>query len=359
MRKTFQQYLLFTIRSIVFWILAFGFMIVIRYFGVFEEKGVSILPKYELPLLDLLTYVSISAIPFGIIYAAIEFLFDRYLAKSLALGVILFAKTFIYLVLLIVLVSFVVEYTGYMLDVSLNDDRGWWRTNKTFWTIAIFFVVASLVFSFIKIANEKFGRGVFIKMLLGKYRKPKEEKRIFMFLDLKASTTIAERLGHYTYSRLIQDCFYDLNMVVQKFDAEIYQYVGDEAVLSWKYDRGIKRNNVVALYFSFQERIKSRSNYYQEQYDLVPQFKAGIHGGALMVTEVGTIKKELAYHGDVINTTARIQSECNTYNANMLVSEELLSELHLSEDFSTKRIDDLLLKGKAKTVNIYSISKEN
>ncbi len=357
MRRTLQQYLLFTLRSIAFWVFAFGFFIIIRYFGVFEEKGVHILPKYELPILELLTYVSISSIPFGIFYAAVEFLFDRYLAKSLALGVIVFTKTFIYLVTLIVLVSFVVEYTGYMLDVSLNDDRGWWRTNKTFWSIVVFFVIASLVFSFIKIANEKFGRGVFIKMLLGKYRKPKEEKRIFMFLDLKASTTIAEQLGHYAYSQLIQDCFYDLNMIIRKFDAEIYQYVGDEAVLSWKYKHGIKRNNALQLYFGFQERIVSRSNYYQEKYNLIPEFKAGIHGGTLMVTEVGTIKKELAYHGDVINTTARIQSECNTYNANVLISESLLEDMKLPETFDTKKIDDLLLKGKAKTINIYHVSK--
>lgn len=355
MKRTIQQYILFTFRSILFWVLAFSFMIVIRYFGIFEEKGVSILPKYQLPLIDLLTYVAISSIPFGIFYAFVEFLFDRFLAKNLAMGVIVFTKNFIYLVILIFLVSYVVEYSGYMLDVSLEEERGWWRTNKTFWSIMIYFLVASLVFSFIKIANEKFGRGVFFKMLSGRYRKPKEERRIFMFLDLKASTTIAENLGHYTYSQLIQDCFYDLNVIVRKYDAEIYQYVGDEAVLSWSYKRGIKRNNAVELYFAFLDRITSRSSYYQEKYGLVPEFKAGIHGGTLMVTEVGSVKKEIAYHGDVINTTARIQSQCNAYNASVLISESLLQQLQLPENYHTQKIDDLLLKGKSKAVTIYSI----
>jgi adenylate cyclase len=207
-----------------------------------------------------------------------------------------------------------------------------------------------------KIANEKFGRGVFLKMLLGRYRKPQEEKRIFMFLDLKSSTTIAEDLGHYKYSQMIQDCFYDLNTIVRKYDAEIYQYVGDEAVLSWTYKRGLKRNNSLELYFAFKERMDTRSGYYQEKYGLVPEFKAGIHGGTLMVTEVGSIKKEIAYHGDVINTTARIQSQCNTYNVNVLISESLLQDMQLPEKYITKNIDDLLLKGKAQTVNIYSVA---
>ncbi|MFK7750568.1 MAG: adenylate/guanylate cyclase domain-containing protein [Kordia sp.] len=355
--RTLQQYLLFTFRSVLFWIFAFCFMIIIRYFGIFEEKGVSILPKYELPIQDLLLYVGLSSIPFGIFYAAVEFLFDRYLAKRLSLGIIIFTKTFLYLITLILLVSYVVEYTGYMLDVSLTEERGWWRTNKTFWSIMIYFVIASLVFSFIRIANEKFGPGVFIKMLLGKYRKPQEEKRIFMFLDLKSSTTIAENLGHYKYSQLIQDCFYDLNVIIRKYDAEIYQYVGDEAVLSWSYKRGIKRSNALELYFAFNVRIGSRSEYYQEKYGLLPKFKAGIHGGTLMVTEVGSIKKEIAYHGDVINTTARIQSQCNTYKANVLISESLLNDIDISNKYVTKNIDDLLLKGKAKTVNIHSVTK--
>ncbi|WP_046746203.1 adenylate/guanylate cyclase domain-containing protein [Kordia zhangzhouensis] len=358
MKRTLRQYLVYTLRSVVFWILAFSFLIIIRYFGIFEEKGVSILPKYQVPLIELLTYVSLSSIPFGILYASIEFFFDRFLAKSLSLGVILFTKTFIYLVILIILVTIVVEYTGYVLDVPLTEGNDWWSKNKTFWTIVLFFIVASLIFSFIKIANEKFGRGVFMKMLLGKYRKPQEEQRIFMFLDLKSSTTIAENLGHYTYSQLIQDCFYDLNTVVRKYDAEIYQYVGDEAVLSWTYARGIKRNNAIELYYGFTEKLLSRSQHYHDKYGLLPVFKAGIHGGALMVAEVGSVKKELAYHGDVINTTARIQAECNTYNANVLISENLLAEMSLSEEkYFTKKIDDLLLKGKAKTINIYSISK--
>jgi len=155
---------------------------------------------------------------------------------------------------------------------------------------------------------------------------------------------------------LIQDCFYDLNIVVRKYDAEIYQYVGDEAVLSWTYKRGIKRNNAVALYYAFIAQIQGRQQHYQEKYGLIPEFKAGIHGGTLMVTEVGSIKKEIAYHGDVINTTARIQSQCNTYNASVLISESLLNDLQLPETYITKNIDDLLLKGKAKSVNIYSVS---
>ena len=42
------------------------------------------------------------------------------------------------------------------------------------------------------LVNDKYGPGVFRDFLLGRYFQPKREERIFMFLDIKSSTTIAE-----------------------------------------------------------------------------------------------------------------------------------------------------------------------
>jgi len=44
-------------------------------------------------------------------------------------------------------------------------------------------------------------------------------------MDLKSSTYYAEQLGHFKYSRLIQDCFNDLSASVLKNKAQIYQFV--------------------------------------------------------------------------------------------------------------------------------------
>ncbi len=163
-------------------------------------------------------------------------------------------------------------------------------------------------------------------MLLGKYRKQREEERILMFVDLKDSTKIAEQLGHQMYSQFIQDCFRDLNSVLRKHEADIYQYIGDEAVLVWKNKKGFRKNNCVNLYFAFQGKLNNRQEYYIKKYNHIPEFKAGLHCGKLMIAEVGTIKKELAYHGDVINTTSRIQGQCNNYKADLLVSQTLLEK---------------------------------
>jgi adenylate cyclase len=176
-----------------------------------------------------------------------------------------------------------------------------------------------------------------------------------MFLDLKSSTTIAETLGHYKYSKLIQDCFFDINDVVSQFDAEIYQYVGDEVVLSWPYAKGLANKNCVALFFEFQRVLHSKASYYQDKFGTIPEFKAGLHGGKLMVAEVGVIKKELAFHGDVINTSARIQAECNAHEVPILISEDLLRDLNFKDHYRSTSMGNVLLKGKRNALEIFTI----
>jgi len=111
------------------------------------------------------------------------------------------------------------------------------------------------------------------------------------------------------------------------------------------------------LFFAFIQQCKSRKEYYENKYEVFPEFKAGIHGGILMAAEVGFVKKELAYHGDVINTSARIQASCNENNVNLLLSEKVLKDLKLDRHSSSKSLGKVRLKGKQKEVTIHTIYK--
>ena len=340
-------------QSIVFWMIAMALFAIFRYYGLAEEEGIFTPAEYSFP--RALSMFTLFGLFIGIVSAFIEFVLDKYLSKRVSIGLNLIISFLVYLITTVILSTLVIEITNVVYDMGINNKKGWWIFDKTFWAIILYIAVAGLVLSSIQIANDKFGKGVFLKMLFGKYKEPKEEKRIFMFLDLKSSTAIAEQLGHLKYSQLIQDCFYDLNDVVPNYDAEIYQYVGDEAVLSWPYEKGLSNNNCVKLFFAFKQKLLTKKDYYTNKYGAFPEFKAGLHGGVLMVAEVGVVKKEVAYHGDVINTSARIQAECNSYKVPILISEKLLKDLISDDFFSTKYLGDVLLKGKQKKVNIHTV----
>ncbi len=69
--------------------------------------------------------------------------------------------------------------------------------------------------------------------VLGKYRFPVEEERVFLFADLAGSTALAERLGPHLYSRFIGDCFQDMSEAILAWRGKVYQYVGDQVIVSW------------------------------------------------------------------------------------------------------------------------------
>ena len=204
--------------------------------------------------------------------------------------------------------------------------------------------------------NDKYGPGVFRDFLLGKYFRPRREERIFMFLDLRSSTMIAEKLGEEKYFTFLNDVFKYATSSILTFKGEIYQYVGDEIVISWRMNKGMENANCVRCFLAIQKALKQKSDYFQKKYGQIPEFKAGLHYGFVMAGEIGVVKRDIAFSGDVLNTTARIQSKCNDLGVNVLLSKHLLDKLPLPhQTINPVKIGDMLLRGKEQKVILYTI----
>ncbi len=198
------------------------------------------------------------------------------------------------------------------------------------------------------------GRANFFKLILGLYHRPHEVSRIFMFVDLTGSTSIAEKLTNIAYSGFVKDYFYDVSDAILMYKGEIYQYAGDEIIVSWPI-RDVNMN-CIRSFFKMEEIIERKRSNYQSKYGMVPSFKAAIHAGQVIVTSVGKQKREIVYHGDVLNTTARIEKKCNELNQHLLISEDMLSHLNLENEFMVEEKGEIELKGKANKLRLYGVS---
>ncbi len=214
--------------------------------------------------------------------------------------------------------------------------------------------IAGMINGFFAI-DRKMGPGILWSWITGKYYNPKEEERIFMFLDMKDSTAIAEQLGNLKFSALVRDFFRDLTYPVLETSGEVSHYIGDEAVLTWKVEPGLRAANCAQLFFKFEDAIKARSSHYIAEYGLVPEFKAGLHIGKVVATEVGEVKSEIVFHGDVLNTAARIQGLCNEEGVGLLLSADLASRLELPADLTTRSLGMRSLKGKAHELEVFTL----
>lgn len=204
--------------------------------------------------------------------------------------------------------------------------------------------------------SSKFGQGIFWNIVRGRYNTPREENRIFMFLDMNSSTTIAEKLGDEKYHALLKDFFADVTNPVLDNKGEIYQYVGDEVIVVWKQEEGIEKEHCLQCFFEIKEHLKKRESYYLKHYGLLPSFKAGFHCGTVVAGEVGIVKRDITYSGDVLNTTSRIQSLCKEFNSEIIASAELLNKLN-PNNYNFRPLGAVHLKGKGKALDLCSIEE--
>lgn len=213
--------------------------------------------------------------------------------------------------------------------------------NYIFWLLV---VLGTLVFLQV---NDKYGPGTFRSFLMGKYLRPQREERIFMFLDLRSSTTIAEKIGERKYFNFLNDWIKHLTPAILSHKGEIYQYVGDEVVISWKMSAGTTNANCVKCFEQVQSIMKDQEAYYKQTYGKIPEFKAGLHCGYVMTGEIGIVKKDIAFSGDVLNTTSRIQAKCNELGVDILISKGLADQLtSVGNGFQPKPIGEMALRGK-------------
>jgi len=215
--------------------------------------------------------------------------------------------------------------------------------------------VASFVFIWILQASQlQSGRDMF-NFIVGRYHRPQEMERVFLFVDVTSSTTIAAKLGHLTYSAFLQDFFFDVNMAALTWRGEIYQYVGDEVIISWPTKMGTDEARCVRCFFAMSDIVEKKRDEYMERYGVCPRFRGGIHGGTVVVTWVGEIKKEIVYHGDVLNTASRIQTESKSGPFSCLVSGELLGQLTLPAGFTARPVGEVALRGKERALPLFGL----
>ena len=351
-RFPFLRYLLL---QIIFWLVSYLFLgfishLLLMVAGTGQTKG---------SLAENLMLSTLFGFFYGVAAGFVGWFFERRFFYNKALWVVFLGKIVISLIVFVILINIVrfvlhpyVSKLLFSTAVFITEKKSW---DAFFYLMLIYNIAIELLITFINQVNKKYGPGVLLLLLMGKYRSPKEEERIFLFMDLKSSTLLAETLGHLKYSAFIRDSFMDINTMLSKYNAQVYQYVGDEIVITWPITIGLRNAACIEFFFACQAKFIEKADYYNGRYGEIPQFKAGLHMGKVTAVEVGDIKRDIAYHGDTLNTAARIQSICNNYDKKFLSSVYVLNNVKVNNLFKIESIGAVILKGKTEAVEIASI----
>jgi len=346
--------------AIIWWL--YGWVTIITELSVTRAQNLN--PETDIAYtIPVLIMANIANLLVGSVVGALEvvYLQKRFAKHTLrtkfSYKFLIYLSLFLLLILIFYPIAFTIE-TG----IPLTQPEAWQKFNRFLGSLTfistLFHLTVSLFLVLIYSAvSENLGHHVFLNFFTGRYHQPKVEQRIFMFLDMKSSTTIAEAIGRAKYFHLLQS-YYDLmsDPIINSF-GEVYQYIGDEIVISWRLEKGLQEGNCIQCFYAICNSLISQREYLKSQYGYEIDFKAGIHVGEVTIGEIGALKKEIVFTGDVLNTTARIQAKCNELHSSLLISGTLKAMLPETEyGFESK--GTMTLRGKNQEEELFRVDSQ-
>jgi class 3 adenylate cyclase len=239
----------------------------------------------------------------------------------------------------------------------------YWHGIETFWLgeqfpkiVAAAFVGALLVGVIFEL-TRLVGSRVLFNVALGRYRVPVREERVLMFLDLAGSTSLAEAMGELRVQNLLTRFFYDIDAAITAHGGEVHAYVGDEVIVTWPLDERMSGGRCIDCFFAIADTIAEKADSYRSEFGMVPGFRAGLHAGAVVISECGSSRRQLAYFGDTVNVTARLQEYCKSAGRNLLVSADLLSHMRPNPDLVVEPLGPAQLRGRAAAIEVFAVQR--
>ncbi len=221
-------------------------------------------------------------------------------------------------------------------------------------------LIISAAIIFIHQMSLKMGQGILLNLIFGKYHKPTREERIFMFLDLNDSTSLAEKMGEIRFNQFINEFFQDITDPIVQTYGLIYRYVGDQMVVTWKPSQGLKNINCLRAFYSARDVIKSKREKYLKNYGIIPQFTAAFHMGPVVIGQVGDVKSQIVMSGSVLYEGHLIEKNCGKTENTHLISQQLMEKLELPKFYISKPVGEISIpsSGLIKIYTVKTIDKE-
>jgi adenylate cyclase len=193
-------------------------------------------------------------------------------------------------------------------------------------------------------------------ILFGRYHRSRTEERFFLFVDIAGSTPLAERIGPDAVHRFLGEVFRLASDPIDDHRGEVYQYVGDEIVITWTVADGRDGARPVACFFGIEQALARAAPEFEREFGAAPRLRAALHGGPVITGEVGGSRRAIVYHGDVMNTTSRIEQATRDLERQFLVSGDAMERLPDLKGFAIEDLGPRQLRGRAAGIRVYAVT---
>jgi class 3 adenylate cyclase len=164
-------------------------------------------------------------------------------------------------------------------------------------------------------------------LMIGTYHRPVVEQKILVFVDINNSTGLAERLGDLKIKSLVGKFLFDISKPITDYGGEIYLYKGDGLIAIWDWDEAIRGDKILRALDAIFAAVRREYGSYMVQFGVVPTFRVGVHGGDVVVSEQGDIKRSIGIYGSTINIASRMEEAAKAHGVVCAISGDVAAVL--------------------------------
>jgi adenylate cyclase len=224
------------------------------------------------------------------------------------------------------------------------------------WTPIVFSGLFSVALNLAFAVSNIIGPRAFLHLATGRYHAPVEENRFVLFVDIAGSTALAERLGGLGIHRFLDKTFRALSVSVIDYRGEVLNYVGDEMIITWTEASGAVDCRPLRCFLAMRATLARLQGRFEEEFGVAPRIRGSLHFGAVIVGEIGDIKRAIVFNGDVMNTAARLEELSRDVEGGFVASRAAIDRFNSAPPVSLHDLGVRDIRGKSDGIAVMGLA---
>lgn len=189
------------------------------------------------------------------------------------------------------------------------------------------------------------------------YLQGMEKEIAILFADIRAFTQLSEKKLPYDVVFLLNRYFAEMGHAIEQAGGRIDKFIGDGIMALFGLDRGPESGcrEALAAARGMAQRLDELNRALAGDLPDPLRIGIGIHIGPAIVGEMGYgTAISVTAVGDSVNTASRLEGLTKTYNAQLVVSQELVDRAGIDLDATVR--DEIAIRGRVERMHIIALT---
>ncbi|WP_250884277.1 adenylate/guanylate cyclase domain-containing protein [Glaciecola sp. XM2] len=182
-----------------------------------------------------------------------------------------------------------------------------------------------------------------------------------LFCDIRGFTGLSERMQPHELMKFLNSYFLRMNDAIHQNNGFIDKFIGDAIMALFDHPGGNNSNKALDSIRAAIDLHAALAMYNQqrESVDYPPvEIGVGVHFGPVIIGTVGCDDRmDTTVIGDSVNISYRLESLAPKYDADIIVSSQLLDQLTIDSktEIAYRFVDFVRVKGRKEPIEVYEI----